>query len=98
MDQKVRIGIIGCGTIGSVHADAYKKVADAEIVALCDILPDRLEEKAKRHEVAKTYVDYHELLADPEIDAVSICVPNDVHAPSPLMRSRRANTFCLKNP
>ncbi len=98
MDQKVRIGIIGCGTIGSVHADAYKKVADAEIVALCDILPDRLEEKAKRHEVAKTYVDYHELLADPEIDAVSICVPNDVHAPIAIDAFKAGKHVLLEKP
>ena len=45
MSEKVKIGIIGCGTIGSVHADAYAKVEDAEVVALCDILPDKLKEK-----------------------------------------------------
>ncbi|MBQ4106068.1 MAG: Gfo/Idh/MocA family oxidoreductase [Lentisphaeria bacterium] len=81
MSGKVRIGIIGCGTIGSVHANAYAKVEEAEVVALCDLLPDRLKEKAELHKVARTYVDYKELLADPEIDAVSICVPNDMHAP-----------------
>ena len=81
MSDKVRIGIIGVGTIGSVHANNYAKVENAEVVALCDILPDRLAEKAKTHEVAKTYADYNDLLADPEIDAVSVCVPNDMHAP-----------------
>ena len=81
MSDKVRIGIIGVGTIGSVHANNYAKVENAEVVALCDILPDRLAEKAKAHNVAKTYADYNELLADPEIDAVSVCVPNDMHAP-----------------
>jgi predicted dehydrogenase len=70
MRTKTKIGIIGAGTIGSVHADAYKKVADADLVALCDILPDRLAEKAKRHGVELTYTDYHELLANPEIEGV----------------------------
>ena len=45
--SKVRIGIIGCGAIGSVHADAYAKVPEAEVVALCDILPDKLKTKAE---------------------------------------------------
>ena len=81
MSQKTRIGIIGCGTIGNVHATHYGKVENAELVAMCDILPDRLAEKAKQYGIEKTYVDYKEMLADPEIDAVSICVPNNMHAP-----------------
>ncbi len=81
MSKKVKIGIIGIGTIGSVHADAYAKIPEAEVVALCDILPDRLKEKAARHGIAKTYATHQELLADPEIEAVSVCVPNYMHAP-----------------
>ena len=65
MSRKVKIGIIGVGTIGSVHADAYAKVADADVVALCDINPETLKAKSERHGVAKTYENYHDLLADP---------------------------------
>ena len=75
----VKIGIIGCGAIGSVHADAYAKNSDAKVVALCDILPDKLKEKALRHTVEKNYANYLDLLNDPEVEAVSICVPNDMH-------------------
>ncbi len=98
MSSKVRIGIIGCGTIGSVHADAYTQVENAELVALCDILPDRLEEKAKRHNVGKTYADYKELLADPGIDAVSICVPNDLHAPIAIAAMEAGKHVMLEKP
>ncbi len=80
MSDKVRIGIIGVGTIGSVHADAYAKVENAEVVALCDILPDRLEEKGARHGVNTLYQNYHDLLADPNVEAVSVCVPNYIHS------------------
>jgi len=96
--SKIRIGIIGCGTIGSVHADSYAKVADAEVVALCDILPDKLKQKAERHKVAKTYDDYHKLLADPEIDAVSICVPNDMHAPIAIDAFKAGKHVFLEKP
>ena len=71
MSRKVKLGIIGVGTIGSVHADAYAKVADADVVALCDINPDTLTAKSARHGVALTYENYHDLLANPEIEAVS---------------------------
>ena len=60
MRDKVKIGIIGIGTIGSVHATTYAQVENAEVVALCDILPDRLAEKSKTHNVAKTYADYND--------------------------------------
>ena len=98
MSQKMKIGIIGSGTIGSVHADAYKKVADADLVAMCDILPDRLAEKAKRHGVPLQYTDYHELLANPEILGVSICVPNHLHAPIAIDAFKAGKHVMLEKP
>jgi len=98
MSQKMKIGIIGSGTIGSVHADAYKKVADADLVALCDILPDRLAEKAKRHGVPLQYPDYHELLANPDIEGVSICVPNRLHAPIAIDAFKAGKHVMLEKP
>ncbi|MBR2374123.1 MAG: Gfo/Idh/MocA family oxidoreductase [Lentisphaeria bacterium] len=98
MSEKVRVGIIGIGTIGSVHANAYAKVDNVEVVALCDILPDRLAEKAKVHNVAKTYADYNELLADPEIDAVSVCVPNNMHAPIAIAALNAGKHVMLEKP
>ena len=96
--SKVKIGIIGCGAIGSVHADAYAKVADAEVVALFDVLPDKLREKAELHKVAKTYTSYKDLLADPEIDAVSICVPNHMHAPIAIDAFKAGKHVMLEKP
>lgn len=98
MSKKVRIGIIGMGTIGSVHADAYQKVCDAELYAICDILPERLAEKAKKHNVSKTYVKYEDLLADPEIDAVSVCVPNHLHAPIAIDAFKAGKHVMLEKP
>ena len=98
MSRKVKIGIIGVGTIGSVHADAYAKVADADVVALCDINPDTLAAKSARHGVARTYADYHDLLADPEIEAVSICVPNDLHAPIAIDAFKAGKHVLLEKP
>jgi predicted dehydrogenase len=98
MSEKVKIGIIGCGTIGSVHARSYAEVANCEVVALCDILPDRLKEKAELHKIAKTYEDYHQLLADPEIEAVSVCVPNNMHAPIAIDAFKAGKHVMLEKP
>ena len=98
MSKIVKIGIIGCGTIGSVHAASYKKAANAEIAAMCDIIPERLKEKAAEFGVGKTYTDYKALLADPEIDAVSVCVPNDMHAPIAIAAFEAGKHVMLEKP
>ncbi|MFN8377722.1 MAG: Gfo/Idh/MocA family oxidoreductase [Anaerolineae bacterium] len=80
-ESKLRVGIIGVGGIGNVHLKAFEAVTDAEVVAICDIRPERLEEMAAEYEIADSYDDYEDLLARKDIDAVSICTPNDLHAP-----------------
>jgi len=98
MSDKVKIGIIGVGTIGSVHADAYAKVNRAEVIALCDILPDRLKEKGARHGVETLYADYNELLANSDIEAVSVCVPNNMHAPIAIAALDAGKDVLLEKP
>jgi predicted dehydrogenase len=98
MGRKVKIGIIGVGTIGSVHAEAYVKVPEAQVVALCDILPERLQEKGKRHSVTRLFEKYQDLLADPEIEAVSVCVPNRMHAPIAIEAFKAGKHVLLEKP
>lgn len=79
--KKVRIAIIGCGSIAnSAHIPAYMKNPKAEIVCFCDIIRERAEKAVKQYGVGRAVTDYHELLNDPEIDAVSVCTPNKVHS------------------
>src|SRR5882672_3181073 len=77
----VRIGIIGAGWPGERHTDGYK-ACGAQVVAVSDLNAARRDKFAKSHEVAKTYAEYQELLADPEIDAVSIALPTFLHRPA----------------
>ncbi|MCL1895900.1 MAG: Gfo/Idh/MocA family oxidoreductase [Clostridiales bacterium] len=71
--DRVRVGVIGLGWFGEMHLTAYKGVHGAKVEAVCTRRPDRLAEIAEKHGITKTYTDYHDLLADPDIDAVSIC-------------------------
>lgn len=98
MSDKVRIGIIGTGAIGSVHADSYAGIANAEVTALCDILPDRLAEKAKLYNVTETYTDYNDLLTNPKIDAVSVCMPTSMHAPIAIAALKAGKHVMLEKP
>ena len=82
--SKVNIAVIGCGNIANVaHVPSYMRNGDACIKYLCDIVPERAEKTAEAHNVKDAVIvgDYHKILSDPDIDAVSVCTPNDVHAP-----------------
>ncbi|MFQ5796402.1 MAG: Gfo/Idh/MocA family protein [Candidatus Bipolaricaulia bacterium] len=75
------IGIIGAGDIARRHAQGYLKNRDrARIVAIADIDPETTEDRAVQWGVKTYYTDYQELLDRDDIDAVSICTPNRLHA------------------
>lgn len=76
----MKVGIVGTG-IGRIHAGGYKKCEDVEIKTICDVDSERAEKFASEFDVKKICNDYKELIADDEIDAVSICTPNSLHAP-----------------
>ena len=83
MEKKLRIGIIGCGGIANgKHMPSLKKIPEVEMVAFCDILPERAEEARAEYgtEDAAVYTDYKELLKDETIDVVHVCTPNRSHS------------------
>ena len=83
MARLIKIGIIGCGGIANgKHMPSLKKVADCEMVAFCDIIPERAKEAAEKFGTpdAKVYTDYKELLKDPAIEVVHVCTPNRSHS------------------
>jgi predicted dehydrogenase len=78
--DRLRVGVIGAG-IGMFHAQAYAALPNVELAAIAGLDTERVVALAARHGVGRTYRDYAELLAQPDIDAVSVCVPNALHAP-----------------
>ncbi|MBP1993943.1 Gfo/Idh/MocA family protein [Paenibacillus eucommiae] len=80
MTTRLRIAVIGAGSISSVHLQSYANNPQVELVAICDKNEARAKEKAEQFGAAKIFTDYKQLLADPDIDAVSICTWNNSHA------------------
>ena len=80
-DAPLRIGIIGVGGISQIHRDGYL-TAGAEVVALADPNAAQLAARSRAWGVERTYSDYRAMLADGNLDAVSICAPTSVHAPA----------------
>ena len=96
----LRVGIIGTGGIAHGHARGYLAAKGAQLVALCDIDGARLEAFAKQYGVdaPRCYRDYRELLACPDIDAVDICTPNDVHVPVALAAVEAGKAISCEKP
>ena len=78
--MSIKVGIIGCGKIAQVrHIPEYAANPHTEVYGFYDINLARAEELAEKYN-GKAYASYEELLADPAIEAVSVCAANHVHA------------------
>jgi len=78
--SKTRVGLIGTGFIGEIHAAALKRVADAEVVAVASPTPGKAKAFAREHGIAKAFEDYRDLVALREVDVVTLGIPNCLHA------------------
>lgn len=74
----IGIGLLGCGTIGPLHARAIRGIKQAELVAVCDVRKERAEALATEHGVLAC-ASLDELLAVPGVDLVSVCTPSGTH-------------------
>ena len=78
--MSIKVGIIGCGKIAQVrHIPEYAANPHAEVYGFYDINQARAQELAEKYG-GKAYASYEELLADPAIEAVSVCAANHAHA------------------
>lgn len=96
--EKIKVAVIGCGNIAHhAHAPAYANNPQAEVKYFCDIIPERAKDLSDKYGCGKVITDYHEILADPEIEAVSVCTPNMLH-PTIAIDALRAgkNVLCEK--
>ena len=81
--EKLKVGIIGCGNIANgKHMPSIAEIEELEMVAFCDIIPERAEAAAKKYGTpdAKVYTDYRELLKDESINNVRVLTHNKLHA------------------
>lgn len=79
--DKIRIGLIGAGMITGNHLDEYKNIPGAEVVAVCSRTADSAKRCAEAWNIPDIYTDIRELLKNPDIDAVDICLHTHLHAP-----------------
>jgi len=95
--KSVRIGIIGAKFAGAFHTEVWKTIPGAEVVAVADISPEAGAAFQKKFGTPKVYKDAIELIRDPDIDVVDICVPNFLHAEIAIAAMQEGkNVICEK--
>jgi len=95
--KKVKMGIMGVGQIGKIHLENYKKVPGADIVAVADLDKAEARRVAKEFDIPAAYGSADELLARDDIEAVDICLHNNLHMPYTLAAFKAGkHVYCEK--
>ncbi|MBE7026478.1 MAG: Gfo/Idh/MocA family oxidoreductase [Ruminococcaceae bacterium] len=77
----MKIAVIGCGTIANKrHIPSYLQNDKVEIKYFCDIILERAQKAVEDYGCGTAVADYKEVLADKEIEAISVCTPNHMHS------------------
>ncbi len=90
--KRIKHGVLGLGWFGEKHCEALASIPNVELYAVCTRNSERLAEVAERFGVRKVYSDYQEMLADPELESVSITTMWDQHA-DPAVAALEADPF-----
>lgn len=96
--RKPRIGIIGLGQIAnSGHLPKYEELGEVELVAACDIDVPKLDRVSEKYNIPNKYVDFRKLLERDDLDAVDVCLHNNLHAPVTIAALRAGkHVYCEK--
>jgi myo-inositol 2-dehydrogenase/D-chiro-inositol 1-dehydrogenase len=98
MKKPIIFGVIGAGRIGKIHAENLAtRIPSAKVKTIADVVLASAQQTAERLHIPVVTTDYHEILADPEIDAVAICSSTDTHAKITIEAAEAGkHVFCEK--
>jgi UDP-N-acetylglucosamine 3-dehydrogenase len=92
----VRVGVVGLGSMGTVHAASYQQIPGCELAAVADIQQERRDRLAQQYGV-RGYATLAEMLANEELDVVDICLPTHLHREHVEMAAAAGkHVFCEK--
>ena len=98
MSEKIKVGILGAGRIGKIHAENIRRyIPEAEIKVIADLYADKVRDWAESIGIKKVVKDAKEVLNDPDIKVIFICSPTDTHAGYIIEAARAGkDIFCEK--
>jgi predicted dehydrogenase len=95
--RPIRIGLIGAGQRAQQHLENYQGIPGAEIVAIADINEALAQSVAAKFKIPNIYADYHDLLRRDDLEAVDICLHNNLHRPAAVAAMEAGkNVYCEK--
>lgn len=97
MDKILNYAVVGLG-VGMSHCRGAAAAEGARLYAVCDLRDDRLAKAHNEFPEAKLFTDYDALLADPEVDIVSVCVPSSMHADLAIQALRAGKHVLVEKP
>src|SRR5690348_12123322 len=96
---RVKVGIIGSQFEADIHAESFRIMPDeAEVVAVASPTPGNAERFAQKHKIPRHFTDYRKMLADPEIEMVTIAAPNTLHAQMTVDAARAGKHVVCEKP
>jgi len=95
--RPLRAGVIGLG-VGEKHVESYQGIDGVEVVAVCDLDPERLREVADRRGVPERHTDARAITEHPDLDVVSICSYDDRHAEQAISAFRHGKHVMVEKP
>lgn len=98
MVERLRCAVIGAGSIGLAHLESLTQYAKADPVAIAEIHAERAREAAERYRIPRYYLDYRELLDQPDIEAVTIALPNHLHAKAAIQALQARKHVLVEKP
>ena len=98
MSERIGIAIIGCGGIAQAHLESLGEIDDFRIVATVDVIEERAKEYASKYKAERYYTSIDEALEDPEVEAVSICLPHYLHSPVAVAAAKAGKHILVEKP
>jgi predicted dehydrogenase len=98
-ERLLKVGILGCGPIAqAAHFESAVKAKNVELYAICDVAEDLLQRMACTYKPTKMFLDYNEMLADSELDAVIIATSDSFHVPATIAALKAGKHVLCEKP
>ena len=98
MAQATRVGIVGAGWPGRKHAEGYQAAGGFGVLAVADLIPSRRRAVMEQFGATREYAEFEGLLADAEVEVVSVCLPNHLHLPAALAALKAGKHVVCETP
>ena len=99
MKSKIKVCLIGCGVISGNHIPSLLRLNDVEIAALCDVKPEKAEQRKAQFSLeCPVYEDYITMLDEVKPDSVHIMTPHYLHTEMTLEALKRNVNVLLEKP